>query len=50
MTLMMDVVCDMVVCDDAVISDELNIQFRENGRFNLTIVGLYDTFTVKEKN
>ncbi|MBD5087359.1 MAG: hypothetical protein HDT30_00890 [Clostridiales bacterium] len=33
MTLIVNMVCDMVVCDDAVISDELNIQFREDVNF-----------------
>lgn len=32
-TLTVDAVCDMVICDDAVITHELTIQFAEEGRF-----------------
>lgn len=32
-TLTVDAVCDMVLCDDAVITHELTVRFRENGSF-----------------
>ena len=32
-TLMIEAVCDMVICDDAVITHELTIKFAENGSF-----------------
>lgn len=32
-TLTVDAVCDMVVCDDAVITHELKVRFEEDGSF-----------------
>lgn len=32
-TLTVDAVCDMVICDDAVITHELTVKFREDGSF-----------------
>ena len=32
-TLTVDAVCDMVLCDDAVITHELTVRFREDGSF-----------------
>lgn len=33
MTLTVDAVCDMVICDDAVITHELTVKFADDGSF-----------------